>query len=68
MEDAGLPVWAAADAYADEPYDRLIVNQMDHHPSARANEMLADALLPHVIEVLSDSGRTDSGEGESARP
>lgn len=41
---AGIVVWPLAHVFDGIPYDELIVNAMDHHPNARANRILTDAL------------------------
>lgn len=41
---AGVVVWPLEHAFDGIPYEELIVNAMDHHPSVRANRVLADAI------------------------
>ncbi|MFO0687928.1 MAG: SGNH/GDSL hydrolase family protein [Myxococcota bacterium] len=45
---AGLVVWPLEHVFDGVPYDELIVNAMDHHPNARANRILTDALEDEI--------------------
>jgi lysophospholipase L1-like esterase len=51
---AGLPAWTGLDAFEGEDYTTLVVNDLDHHPSARANTIAAEAiarpLLARIVE------------------
>ena len=57
---AGLPVWPAAEVFEGHSFDSLTVGQLDRHPSAFANALLADAILPQALELVGTRTNTRS--------
>jgi hypothetical protein len=64
----GLPVWSTLEPFENEDYASLIVNPLDHHPSAKTNRIAAAAVAKKLRLALTACGRSSgSSSGNSAR-